>query len=127
MELRPYQLQSVEDLRAEYRAGVRRLLLVSPTGSGKTVLFVYVTKGAASRGLRVLILTHRGEILDQISRTLKTWEVPHALLTAGRTLPIGYQVMVASVQTLCRRLEGSPKPDLVIVDEAHHSCAGSWV
>ena len=126
MELRPYQLQSVEDLRVEYRAGVRRLLLVSPTGSGKTVLFVYVTKGASSRGLRVLILAHRGEILDQISRTMSSWEVPHAVLTAGRTLPMGYQVMVASVQTLCRRLEGSPKPDLVVVDEAHHSCAGSW-
>lgn len=127
MELRDYQRGSVEDLRGNFRSGVKRNLLVSPTGSGKTVLFVYVTKGAASRGLRVLILTHRAEILAQICRTLTTWGVPHATLTAGRSVPPGYQVMVASVQTLCRRLEGSPAPDLVVIDEAHHSCAGSWV
>ena len=127
MELREYQQGAVEDLRRNFRSGVKRQLLVSPTGSGKTVLFVYVTKGAASRGLRVLIITHRAEIMSQICRTLTEWAVPHATLTAGRHIPSGYQVMVASVQTLSRRLEGSPPPDLVVIDEAHHSCAGSWV
>lgn len=126
MELRPFQMSCVEDLRGHFRAGERRLLLVSPTGSGKTVLFSYVTKGAASRGLRVAILAHRSEILDQIGRTLNRFEVPHFMLTAGRSIPATYQVMVASVQTLCRRIEGAPAPDFVVVDEAHHSCAGSW-
>lgn len=126
MELRDYQMSCVEDLRGQYRAGEKRLLLVSPTGSGKTVLFAYITKGAASRGLRVAILAHRSEILDQIGKTLNRFEVPHFMLTAGRSIPTTYQVMVASMQTLCRRLDGSIAPDLVVVDEAHHSCAGSW-
>lgn len=127
MDLREYQVQSVEDLRGCFRVGIKRALLVSPTGSGKTVLFVYVAKGASSRGLRVLVLTHRGELMRQISTTLNTWAVPHALLSAGRHIPEGYRVMVASVQTLSNRLEGSPVPDLVIVDEAHHSAATSWM
>lgn len=80
-----------------------------------------------SRGLRVLIVTHRQEILDQISRTLTAWEVPHGVLTAGRRIPGGYQVLVASIATLVRQIEGSPEPDLIIIDEAHHSCAGTWV
>lgn len=127
MELRDYQSENVEALRSKFRQGNRRVLFVSPTGSGKTNVFVYVTKGAMSRGLRVLILIHRQEILDQISRTLTAWEVPHGLLTAGRRIPQGYMVLLASVQTLVKQLEGSPSPDLIIIDEAHHACAQSWV
>jgi DNA repair protein RadD len=119
-------MDSVEELRGNYRAGVKRQVLVLATGGGKTVMFVYITKGAAAKGLRVLILTHRSEIMHQICATLKAWEVPHCTLTAGRTIPSGYQVMVASVQTLGRRLEGSPRPDFIIVDEFHHVAATSW-
>lgn len=125
--LRPYQQDNVEDLRDGFRQGIRRQLLVSPCGSGKTVLFAYVTKGAIEKGLRVLILAHRSEILDQISLALMRFKVPHAMLTAGRRIPKNYSVMVASIQTLVRQLDGSQHPDIVVLDESHHAAAGSWV
>lgn len=128
MLLRDYQQASVEEIRANYRQGIARQLLVSPTGSGKTVLFSFATKNACDRGLRVWILAHRSEILDQISETLSAVGVSHGQIRSG-TRGGDEQVQVASVQTLVRRLSkpGFNAPDLLIIDEAHHAAAGSWV
>jgi len=126
MELRPYQVDCVEQLRTGYRQGIRRQLLTSPTGSGKTVLFSFITKSSLAKGQRTVIMAHRSEILRQISDTLTTFEVPHKVLRAGMATPKLAQTVVASVNTLGRRLEGFPPPDLCIVDEAHHSAAGTW-
>lgn len=126
MELRPYQVSAVEELRAGYREGFRRQLLTSPTGSGKTVLFSFVTQSSAARGQRTVIMAHRSEILRQISKTLDSFGVSHRVLKAGMSTPKLAQTVVASVNTLGRRLEDFPPPDLCIVDEAHHSAAGTW-
>jgi superfamily II DNA or RNA helicase len=99
---------------------------VSPTGSGKTVLFSYITSQVLKRGARVVIVAHRREILDQISGTLSKVSVPHGFIQAGK--PMSKQpAMVASIQTLGRRLDQVTTPDLVIIDEAHHSVSKSYV
>jgi DNA repair protein RadD len=127
MLLRDYQNLSVAQLRDGFKAGLRRQLLTSPTGSGKTVIFAYMTSEASRRGLRVLVLAHRAEILDQIEDTLRLFDVKFGRIRAGHGMDITKSVMVASVQTLVRRLDQVPEPDLVIVDEAAHSAANQWV
>ena len=92
-----------------------------------TVLFSFITKSSAERGQRTLILTHRAEILSQIHRTLDNVGVPHSTLQAGQPTPRNAQTVVASIGTLVRRLDQFPEPDLMVVDEAHHSAAGTWV
>jgi superfamily II DNA or RNA helicase len=126
MELRPYQNQLANDIRGAFSNGSKRPLAVSPTGSGKTVLFSYITSQVLKRGSRVIIVAHRREILDQISATLKRVGVPHGFIQAGKSMA-KLSVMVASVQTLARRLDAITPPDLVIVDEAHHSVSNSYV
>ena len=126
MELRPYQNQLANDIRGAFGSGANRPLAVSPTGSGKTVLFSYITSQVLKRGSRVIIIAHRREILDQISATLKCVEVPHGFIQAGKSMAI-QPAMVASIQTLARRLDTVPAPDLVIIDEAHHSVSKSYV
>lgn len=126
MELRHYQTDCVTKLRDGYRLGKRRQVLVSPTGSGKTVLFSFITKSSLDRGQRTLIMAHRAEILAQISKTLTGVGVHHRMLRAGMPTPVNSPVVVASVGTLCRRLKEFPEPDLVIVDECHHSAASTW-
>lgn len=126
MDLRPYQTQLANDIRGAFSSGARRPLAVSPTGSGKTVLFSYITSQVLQRGSRVIIIAHRREILDQISGTLKRVSVPHGFIQAGK--PSSNQpAMVASIQTLGRRLDETPAPDLVIIDEAHHSVSKTYV
>ena len=126
MELRPYQNQLANDIRGAFGSGANRPLAVSPTGSGKTVLFSYITSQVLKRGSRVIIIAHRREILDQISATLKRVGVPHGFIQAGKST-FTQPAMVASIQTLARRLDTIPAPDLVIIDEAHHSVSKSYV
>jgi len=126
--LRPYQQESIASIRAEYRAGCRRVLFVLPTGGGKTVVFSHIAQQAAGRGNRVLILVHRVELLDQACRSLAAMGVAHAAIAAGRPMDLTQLVQVASVQTVARRLAHLPADlfQLVIVDEAHHATAGTW-
>ncbi|TGH25749.1 MAG: DEAD/DEAH box helicase [Aphanocapsa feldmannii 277cI] len=126
--LRDYQHQAVEMLRSAFRRRVQRVLLVLPTGGGKTVIFAHIAQQAALRGRRVGILVHRNELMRQSSRALERLGVAHGRIAAGRGMALGHTVQVAAVQTLVRRLLQLP-PDyfhLLIIDEAHHATAGSW-
>lgn len=125
IEYRPYQRQLRDALRASFSAGNRRVLAVSPTGSGKTVLFALTAKAAAERGSTVAVVAHRQEIIDQISGTLSAVGVQHGFCVAGRPSAPA-KVFVASIQTLARRIGSMPAPDLVILDEAHHAVSATY-
>lgn len=103
------------------------VLLVAPTGSGKTVVFANIAQTAAARGFRVLILAHRDALIKQASKKLAEYGVEHGIIMAGFTPHLQARVQVASVQTLVRRLEKITQAfDLVVVDEAHLSAARSY-
>lgn len=128
MNLRPYQQQLITDIRLQYQLGHRRVLAVLPTGGGKTVVFSHIAQQAARKGNRVCILVHRQELLDQASRSLSAMGVAHGRIAAGRGMDLSHAVQVASVGTLARRLHLlSPEfLQLLVVDEAHHTTAGTW-
>ena len=125
MNLRPYQQQLVTDIRLQYQLGHKAVLAVLPTGGGKTVCFSYIAQAAAKKGNRVLVLVHRAELLDQASRSMP---VPHGIIAANRGMDLSHAVQVASVQTVARRLHLLPRDffQLIVVDEAHHTSAGTW-
>lgn len=126
MQLRDYQQTLTEDIRQAYRDGYKSPLLVLGTGGGKTVLFSFVAHGASMKGRTVWIVVHRQELLDQASRTLTEVGVRHGLIAADRTPNPFERVQVAGVQTLVRRKITRP-PDLIIIDEAHHCAAGTYI
>ena len=97
------------------------VLLVAPTGFGKTVAFSYICASAVAKGKRVWIMAHRVELVDQIADTLKAFNVAFGYIAAGYPKAPAMRVQVASVQTLARRMDDHEKPDLIIVDEAHHA------
>jgi len=120
MHLRDYQESAVQAVRDSFRAGHRRTLLVSPTGSGKTVIFSYIAAGMARNNKRILIVAHRRELLKQISNALKKVGVAHAVMAGGyRGVPMA-DVVVASAFTIVKRMKGMKPFDLIIGDEAHH-------
>jgi DNA repair protein RadD len=125
MNLRPYQQQLITDIRLQYQLGHKSVLAVLPTGGGKTVCFSYIAQSASRKGNRVLVLVHRAELLDQASRAMP---VAHGIIAANRSMDLSHAVQVASVQTVARRLHLLPRDffQLLIIDEAHHTTAGTW-
>lgn len=132
MELRPYQSEAKEAIFQEWDKGVLRTLLVLPTGCGKTIVFAKVTEDCVRRGDRVLILAHRGELLDQAADKIeKTTKLGCATEKAEQScLGSWFRVVVGSVQTLMRekRLGQFPADyfNTIIIDEAHHSISDSY-
>lgn len=133
MELRPYQQESKDAVFAEWRKGNKKTLLVLPTGTGKTIVFSKIIEELVKEGERVLVLAHRGELLEQASDKLyQASGLRTALEKAESTsLESWNRVVVGSVQTLMRdkRLNQFEPDhfDSIVVDEAHHVISNSYL
>lgn len=132
MELRPYQSEARAAIEAEWSKGIKRTLLVLPTGTGKTIVFAKVIEDCVRQGKRVLVMAHRSELLEQAADKLsKATGLKCAVEKAQETsLNSFYRVVVGSVQTLQRekRLKKfSPDFfDTIVVDEAHHCISDGY-
>lgn len=131
-ELRSYQQQARDRIHAEWDAGHTRTLLVLPTGTGKTIVFASVAADQVRAGDRVLILAHRGELLEQAADKLQrsTGLVSAVEKAESTCLDSWFRVVVGSVQTLQRtaRLERFPQDyfGTIIIDEAHHAITDGY-
>ncbi len=132
MELRPYQQEAKQNIFSEWEKGVMRTLLVLPTGCGKTIVFAKVTEECVRRGDRVLILAHRGELLEQAADKINKATGLMCATEKAQESSLGswFRIAVGSVQSLMRekRLSQFPKDyfDTIIIDEAHHSISESY-
>ncbi len=129
MHLRPDQIQFCRSIELAIRQPPHTVLAVAPTGSGKTVCFSALTQAwtAHMPDHRVMLLVHRRELLEQISRCLTTWGVEHGLIAPDAPNHRTRRVQVASVQTLVRRLGDYEPPNTLVIDEAHHAInRSSW-
>jgi ATP-dependent helicase IRC3 len=127
IQLRDYQREALDTIAAAAGRGIRRQLVVLPTGTGKTVIFSELIR---RRGGQALVLAHRDELIEQAAAKLRLIApaAPLGIVKAERD-ECAAAIVLASVQTLTRtrRLERMPT-DLatVVIDEAHHSPADSY-
>lgn len=122
MKLRPYQEAAISALRISLAGGNKRLMLYSPTGSGKTEMAMSIISGAVAKGKRVVFLCNRIHLVGQASKRFYRSGINHGIIQGDNTRHVDSQVIVASIQTVARR--GMPDCDLIVIDEAH-SVAGS--
>jgi superfamily II DNA or RNA helicase len=123
--LRSYQRDDIHRIGAAHQHH-RRVCYVAPTGSGKTVTFASIVATETARGGHTVIVGHRQEITDQISLALADLGVPHGMIRPDAPMT-DHPVQVGMVQTLARRIERVPEPALLVVDEAHHAVAATWM
>lgn len=114
MQLRPYQNDLVEQVRAAWRQGSKSPCIVLPCGGGKSCIVAEMARRTTFLGKRVLFLVHRKELCEQIENTFRRWGVDMSLCS------------VMMVQTAVRRLPKLPRPALIITDENHHSPAATY-
>lgn len=116
----------------EWEQGVSKTLLVLPTGCGKTIVFAKISEQCVIQKKRVLILAHRGELLEQATdKIFKVTGLKCATEKAEEScLGSWYRIVVGSVQTLMceKRLANFSRDyfDTIIIDEAHHSITDSY-
>ncbi len=123
--LRDYQLEVLADVRSALRHH-DRVLLQLPTGAGKTKTAIYMLAGAITKGKRTWFTCHRTELVDQTSAALEEAGLDHGFCAAGKPPRYSRAITVCSVDTLRGRMDRLPEPDFIVVDEAHHSTAGTW-
>ena len=92
MQLRPYQVDLVEQTRQAWREGYKAPCIVLGCGGGKSCIVAEIARRTTWNGKRVMFLVHRKELVDQIFRTFVRWGVLMDLCDIGM------------VQTFTRRL-----------------------
>lgn len=132
MELRPYQQEAKDAIFLSWDEGIQKTLLVLPTGCGKTIVFAKVAEECVRQGDRVLILAHRGELLEQAADKIgRSTGLGCATEKAEETcLGSWFRITVGSVQSLMResRLNKFDEDyfNTIIIDEAHHCISDSY-
>lgn len=121
IHLRDYQLGAIDATRAWFRSHQGSPVIVHPTGSGKSVTIAGLCQMAVDAGSRVLVLTHVGELVEQLGEKLKSMLEPElvGIYSAGLgSRDTEEPVVVAQVQSAFRKPEAFGHRDLVVVDEA---------
>ena len=132
MELRPYQEAARRSVEDEWTKGTHRTLLVLPTGTGKTIVFAKITEDMVRQGKRVLILAHRGELLNQAADKLQKTTGLRCAVEKAESSCLGewYSVVVGSVQSMQqqKRLDKFREDyfPIIIIDEAHHAISDGY-
>lgn len=134
MELFDFQGRVVDEVRDAIRSGARSILIVAPTGSGKTVMGAHIIHSAEQRGNRSLFTAHRRELVNQTADKLQRFGVDHGIVMAGQRPKTWYSTQVASIDTIRARSMNpkrkiqQPLPDasILMVDEAHRSCSPTY-
>lgn len=123
-KLREYQERSIAELRQCFKKGKKRVVVVLPTGSGKTSVAAGIAYNAKAYNKKIIFLAHRQELVYQAHTRFAQWGI-----NAGIIMPphknYGHTVNIASIQTLIRREHYDA--DIVFVDECHHVNSKSYM
>lgn len=115
IKLRQYQIDLIKKLKTSLKEGNHNIMVQSPAGSGKSVIIAEIARKATKRKNFVLFIVHRRELVDQIKKTFELQNVDFSFC------------YISMVQTVTRHLDKINYPRLILVDEAHHSLAKSYI
>lgn len=120
MQLRDYQLETIRSINYQLMNRSKAICVVSPTGSGKTVIIGKIVQSLSQQNLRVYIVAHRIELINQISETLEKYKINHGIISPNHPRDKNHLVQVASVDSLIRRLDFYDEPAFILQDECQH-------
>jgi superfamily II DNA or RNA helicase len=129
-QLRQYQKDSIAQIKDNFLKGHKKILLVAPTGSGKTVVASEMIRRILQGNKKCLFVAHRRELIMQASNKLYDFGVPHGVIMADKSPDVHANVQVVSIQTFVARIDKKtfikPDADVIFLDEAHRSVSNSF-
>lgn len=125
-QLRDYQQEMIDKVVDALRKGYRKIMIVLPTGGGKTAIASELVRRSYAKGKSSIFMCHRQELLDQTYETYGKNGIIPAFIKGGMHPDYNNPMQIASVNTLVRRLGKYKVPDIIFVDECHHSKASQW-
>lgn len=125
--LRDYQEKAISEIREKYRK-TKKVLLISPTGTGKTVIFSDIARRVIEKGGKVLVLVHRIELAKQAIESLIRNEIDARLLKLHNGMNLWCDAFVATIQSMQgNKILYPDNINLIIIDEAHHTMCKSYI
>lgn len=122
MQLRPYQTNAIAVLREILSSGKMRVILYSPTGSGKTEMGMELIRKALEKAKKIIFVCNRIDLVRQTSERVNAAGIQHGIIQGANTCMLWEPMKICSIQTLDKR--EYPDADLIVIDEAHGT-AGS--
>ncbi|MEE9365827.1 MAG: DEAD/DEAH box helicase [Dehalococcoidales bacterium] len=134
IELWEEQVAVIEKVRQAFLAGYKSILIVAPTGSGKTVIGADILRSSDEKNKASMFMAHRRELVKQSADKLERFGVAHGIIMAGFKGDMWKGVQIASIDTLRARymnmkkkyLPALPRISILMVDEAHRSCSKTY-
>ena len=134
MKLREYQTRAVEMTRNEIRKGNKRVMIVMPTGAGKTHILGDIASKAVEKGNKILAMMHRRQLVTQMVDRFSDTDIDCGIIMAGMDSELSKTVQVSTVQTYHRRLLLDEMMSnrffidaaVVMIDEAHHALSKTY-
>ena len=120
------QQRVVDDVISCLKAGHKRILVVSPTGTGKTAISTDLARRCIAKDNSLFFICHRRELITQTHKTYIKNSINPAFIQSGKKADYDNMAQIASVKTLVRRLDLYPHPVVIFWDECHHIAAGEW-
>ena len=121
----PHQEQAVTEIETAWKNKIKSVCLQLSTGGGKTRIIRTIVDNHAQSKKVIYVIAHRSTLVRQLSDELTEGGIKHGIVQAGCPY-IKYRVQVCSIQTLVRRIDKLPEPEIIIIDECHHSRSNTY-
>ena len=126
MELRPYQKNAIDLLRASRAQGNKRIICQGATAFGKTQVSAFIAKSALEKRTRSFFVCDSIDLIDQTVDTYRNWGLPFGVMQADHELTDTSQsIQICTAQTLEAKIRKHRKAfedwgiGLIQIDEAH--------
>jgi superfamily II DNA or RNA helicase len=122
----PHQSEAIAAIEKAWSEGIRSVCFQCPTGGGKTRVLRRIIENHHASKKVIYVIAHRRNLVQQLSNEIDEADVNHGIIAAGYPY-VRYRVQVASLQTIIRRKDNIPEPEIIIIDEIHHVKCNSYL
>lgn len=129
ISVRDYQEMLISKTRELMQRKSKRVVLVAPTGAGKTRMSAWIANSVIQKGKKAIFAVHRRDLVFQAYNAYQELGIDCGLIIAGTPYEPFKSVQIASIDTVHARrgyLDFLSNYDLLVMDEAHTALSNKF-